>query len=108
MLHLHLADISVRVRHSMSGAVLLEEHLRLLVERIKLAQANRKQPQPAVEYRQTEPIFIEVYGNPNLWPTPYAARVLVTLKSPDMHLSGEAELPRLLEDVRAFVEANQL
>ncbi|WP_287127856.1 hypothetical protein [Candidatus Cyanaurora vandensis] len=106
-IQLHIADVSLRVRFSVVEAVRLDTDLRELMERIKQAQANRKQPQAAVEYRQREPIFVEVYGNPNLWPSPFAAKVLVTLKSTEIQVSGEAELTRLLEDVQEFLVANR-
>ncbi|WP_218080275.1 hypothetical protein [Anthocerotibacter panamensis] len=107
-LNLHLAEVSVRVRLSVLEAEQLEALLAQLIERIKAAQANRKQPQAPVEYRQKEPLYLEVYGNPNLWPSPFAARVLVTLKGSEIHVSGEAELTRVLEDVQQFLEANRV
>ena len=61
-------------------------------------------PQPNLEYQYTGRSFIECFCNPNIWPTPFAAKVLVTVRDENIRLTTEAELPQLVEDLNSFLE----
>lgn len=65
---------------------------------------GRPSPQPAMEFRHQGEVFLEVFCNPNIWPSPFAAKVLITLKDNQIRLNTEAELTRLTEDINEFLE----
>ncbi|PZV19781.1 MAG: hypothetical protein DCF21_06760 [Leptolyngbya sp.] len=51
---------------------------------------------------QQVPKFIpNVY--PNIWPSPFAAKALVTLRDECIRVTTEAELSQLFEDVSAYL-----
>jgi hypothetical protein len=57
-----------------------------------------------MEYRFSGDVFLEVFCNPNIWPSPFAAKVLITLRDERIRLTTEAELTRLIEDVNQYLE----
>lgn len=61
-------------------------------------------PLPALDYKHRGDLVLEVFCNPNIWPSPFAAKVLVTLKSDRVRLSSETELSQMLEDINQFIE----
>lgn len=85
----------------------LREALQTILERLKITSGNaQRQPQPPVEFRhQAADLKLEVFCNPNIWPSPHAAKVLVTLKTQLLRLSTEVELSRLQEDLSHYLEA---
>ena len=48
--------------------------------------------------RFTGEVLLEIFCNPNIWPTPFAAKVLVTVRDTSIRLTTEAELTRVIED----------
>ena len=56
-----------------------------------------------MEYQHTGDIFLEIFCNPNIYPSPFAAKVLVTLRDDRLRITSEAELPRLLEDLDNYL-----
>jgi hypothetical protein len=59
-----------------------------------------------LEYRhQGNTVFLEVFCNPNLYPSPFAAKVLITIKHPEFRLSTEAEFCQLSEDLDQYLAA---
>ncbi|AGY59228.1 hypothetical protein GKIL_2982 [Gloeobacter kilaueensis JS1] len=87
--------------HELDASLLqLLEHLRTAT-----SQSGRRIPQPATEYRYSGEIFLEVFCNPNLWPSPFAAKVLVTLRASEVRLSVEVDLSQLREDVHLSLQA---
>ncbi|NJN23259.1 MAG: hypothetical protein HC810_01125 [Acaryochloridaceae cyanobacterium RL_2_7] len=68
-------------------------------------ERTRPSAQPNLEYRYTGRSFIECFCNPNIWPTPFAAKVLVTVRDENIRLTTEAELPQLVEDLNSFLDA---
>ncbi len=89
----------------------LAAELNGLLERSKAVSAEmtagrpgKKSPQPPMEYRYTGDVFLEVFCNPNIWPSPFAAKVLVTLRDDRIRISAEAELTRVLEDLSQYLE----
>lgn len=63
-----------------------------------------RSPQKPVEYRYKTEIFLELFCNPNIWPTPFAAKVLITLRDSHLRLSTEASLSQAIADVNLFLE----
>jgi hypothetical protein len=57
-----------------------------------------------MEYRYTGDIFLEVFCNPNIYPSPFAAKVLLTVRDDRLRLTSEAELTQLIEDLNLFLE----
>jgi hypothetical protein len=57
-----------------------------------------------MEFVHTSEVFLEVYCNPNIWPSPYAAKLMVTVRDERIRISGEAELPRIVEDLNLYIE----
>lgn len=64
---------------------------------------GKPKPQKPMEFRYTGEIFLEVFCNPNIYPSPFAAKVLLTIRDERIRLTTEAELTRLIEDVEQFL-----
>ncbi len=102
-LTLPLAQGSLTLPLSIASAGVLQAQLEELREAFRRAASSPKQPQANLEFQQREPLFLEIFCNPNIWPTPFAAKLLVTLKSPLVRLSVEVELPQLQEALADFL-----
>jgi len=108
-LTLNLVEGSVAFSFSAQAAQDLKAALTGLLESLKAVAATttpgaRANPQKSVEYRYTGDVFLEIFCNPNIWPTPFAAKVLITLRDDRIRLTTEAELTRLIEDVNQYLE----
>lgn len=107
---LNLLQGSVRFNFSTAAAQALKAELTELVNRLKTLasqQANisgKRTPEPSMEYQHTGDIFLEIFCNPNIWPSPFAAKLLVTVRDDRIRLTTEAELPRILEDLAQYLE----
>ncbi|MBE9032622.1 hypothetical protein IQ266_23060 [filamentous cyanobacterium LEGE 11480] len=104
---IHLPNGSVAFDFSLEAATELRSALdRLMVSLKELAAkpaGERAKPQATMEFKQRTPIFVEVFCNPNIYPTPFAAKVLLTVRSADVRISTEAELSQLIEDVNTYL-----
>jgi hypothetical protein len=108
-LTLNLVEGAVVFSFSIAAAQTLKAELMELMNRLKTtansagpsAKAN---PQPPMEYQHTGDVFLEIFCNPNIWPSPFAAKVLITLRDDRIRLTTEAELTRLLDDLNQFVD----
>ncbi len=67
---------------------------------------SKVNPQKSMEYQHTGEVFLEIFCNPNIWPTPFAAKVLVTVRDSNIRLTTEAELTRMIEDINQYLEQN--
>lgn len=76
----------------------------LKVTATKANAGGRATPQKPMEYQYTGEVFLEIFCNPNIWPSPFAAKVLITLRDDRLRLTTEAELSRLVEDVNQYLE----
>ena len=106
-LRLNLLEGSVSFGFSPEAAQALKQEILGLMERLKQAAAkpgSKPIPQPPMEYRHTGDVFLEIFCNPNIWPSPFAAKVLVTLRDDRIRLNTEAELTRVVEDINQFLE----
>nr|MCU0571297.1 hypothetical protein [Oculatellaceae cyanobacterium Prado106] len=64
----------------------------------------KPQPQKPLEYQHTGEVFLEIFCNPNIWSSPFAAKVLITLRDDRIRLTTEAELTRIVEDINHYLE----
>lgn len=108
-LTINLAQGSVSFAFSPDAARDLQKALAQLMHSLKAVtqapgSSGKPKPQKPMEYRFTDDVFLEVFCNPNIYPSPFAAKVLVTVRSERIRLSTEAELTRLIEDVNQYLE----
>ncbi|MEY3329452.1 MAG: hypothetical protein RLZZ115_2335, partial [Cyanobacteriota bacterium] len=52
----------------------------------------------------TGDVFLEIFCNPNIWPSPFAAKVLITIRDERIKLTTEAELTRIIDDVNQYLD----
>jgi hypothetical protein len=106
----NLENGSVSFGLTIAAARDLQTQLQELVQILKNKTAEtvggggKPTPQKPFEYQYTGDIFLEIFCNPNIWATPFAAKVLITLRDDRIRLSTEAELTRVIEDVDRFIE----
>ncbi|MEM9266523.1 MAG: hypothetical protein AAGA46_13460 [Cyanobacteria bacterium P01_F01_bin.13] len=108
-LTLNLVQGSVQFSFSVAAAQELKHTLATLTQTLKntaaaTVGANRPQPVKPTEYRHTGDVFLEIFCNPNIWPSPFAAKLLVTVRDERIRLTTEAELTRIIEDVNIYLE----
>ena len=107
-LTLNLIQGSVSFRFNPEAAVALQAELSQLVTQLKaiavqVNQGGRPEKQESMEYRYSGDVFLEVFCNPNIYPSPFAAKVLLTVRDDRIRLTTEAELPQLIEDLNTFL-----
>lgn len=108
-LTLNLSEGSVAFSFPPEAAKKLQSALAALMESLKATVAEttpggKATPKKPMEYQYTGDVFLEIFCNPNIWPSPFAARVLITLRSDRIRLSTEAELSRVMEDLNSYLE----
>ncbi len=109
-LTLNLIQGSVSFNFTPEAAKNLKREISQLIQSIKIIATStssgkgRPTPQKPMEYRYMGEVFFEVFCNPNIYPSPYAAKVLVTLKDDRMRITSEAELTRSIEDLDRYLE----
>ena len=108
---LHLVEGSVSFQFSADAARALKAELAQLMQTFKVVAASgeganrgRPTPQSSLEYRSTGAVFFECFCNPNIWPSPFAAKALITVRDEHIRLTTEAELTQLNEDLNQFLE----
>ena len=108
-LTLNLPQGSVSFKFTPEAARNLHKALAQLVQTLKVmaqapGSASKPSPQKPVEYQYTGDVFLEIFCNPNIYPSPFAAKVLITLRDERIRVSTEAELTRVIEDVNQYLE----
>jgi hypothetical protein len=108
-LTLNLVEGSVAFGFSSQAAQELQASLVTLLNSLKATASKsspgtRATPQKPMEYQHTGEVFLEIFCNPNIWPSPFAAKVLITLRDEHIRLTTEAELSRLIEDVNQYLD----
>jgi len=107
-LTLNLLQGSISFSFTPEAARNLKAEIDQLMQSLKViashAGSGRPTPQKSMEYRYTGDIFLEVFCNPNIYPSPFAAKVLLTVRDDRIRLTTEAELTRLLEDIGQYLE----
>jgi hypothetical protein len=108
-LKLNLVEGSVSFAFTADAARELQQAIAQLMQSLKAATqatsgGGKPTPQKPMEYRYSGDVFLEIFCNPNIWPSPFAAKVLVTLRDERIRLTTEAELTRLIDDVNQYLE----
>lgn len=109
-LTLNLVEGSVSFSFSPQAAQELKAEINELMKSLKAVAAKttpgtgKVSPQPSLEYRYTGDVFVEIFCNPNIWPTPFAAKVLLTIRNLGIRLTTEAELTRVIEDLNQYLD----
>lgn len=106
---LNLVQGSIRFSFSLEAARGLQAALTTLMVSLKAVAAQAtaggvRRPEAPMEYQHTGDVFLEVFCNPNIWPSPFAAKVLITLRDDRIRITTEAELTRVIEDVNQYLE----
>lgn len=106
-LTLNLVEGSVSFNLTPEAARDLQKAIAGLMQSLKATSGcGKTAPQKPMEYSYTGDVFLEIFCNPNIWPSPFAAKVLLTLRTQSIRLTTEAELTRLIDDVNQYVELN--
>lgn len=108
-LTINLVEGSVSFSFSPQAARDLQAAIAQLMERLKAVAAKatpggKATPQQPLEYRYTGDVFLEIFCNPNIWPSPFAAKVLITVRDASIRLTTEAELTRVIEDLNQYLD----
>lgn len=107
-LKLNLAEGSVAFAFSPEAARELQAAIAVLMNSLKAtatqSSGSKPKPQQPMEYRHMGEVLLEIFCNPNIWSTPFAAKVLITLRDERIRLSTEAELTRISEDINQYLE----
>jgi hypothetical protein len=108
-LTLNLVEGAVSFQFTAEAAHILQTEIAELMASLKVtatksSPATKAHPQKSMEYRYTGDVFLEIFCNPNIWSSPFAAKVLITLRDERIRLTTEAELSRLVEDITQYLE----
>lgn len=108
-LTLNLIQGAVTFKFSSEAAKTLKAEIDQLMGSLKViatqsASGGRPQPQKPMEYTHTGEVFIELFCNPNIYPSPFAAKVLLTVRDERIRLTTEAELTRIIEDLGQYLD----
>jgi hypothetical protein len=109
-LRLNLIEGSVAFGFSPTAARDFQTAIAQLMENLKTIASRtpgtaQTKPYPSMEYQYSGDVFLECFCNPNIWPSPFAAKVLITVRDDRIRLTTEAELTRILEDLNEYLEA---
>jgi hypothetical protein len=106
-LTLNLIQGSISFRFTPAAAQAMKAEIDTLMLNMRAIAGNtasgRPSPKESMEYQHTGDIFLEIFCNPNIYPSPFAAKVLITLRDDRIRITSEAELPRLLEDLDNYL-----
>lgn len=108
-LRLNLVEGSVSFSFTPQAARELQAAIAQLMDNLRTVATQgtaggRPNPQAAMEYRYTGDVFLEIFCNPNIWPSPFAAKVLITVRDDRIRLTTEAELTRIIDDINQYLE----
>lgn len=108
-LTLNLNEGSVAFHFTSQAAQNLQAAIADLMNTLKANAAKppgaggRAVQQPPMEYRYTGDVFLELFCNPNIWPSPFAAKVLLTLRDDRIRVTTEIALSQLQEDLNQYL-----
>ena len=104
---LNLLQGAITFRFTLDAAQSLKADIDVLMNTMRAIAGNtipqRREPKEPMEYQHTGDVFLEVFCNPNIYPSPFAAKVLITLRDDRIRITSEAELTRLLEDLDNYL-----
>ena len=113
LLTLHLVEGSVSLKFTADAAHQLLATLKELAQTLKAVAveaggtSRQSERRPPVEYQYVGDIFLEVFCNPNIWSSPFAAKVLLTVRTSNIRLTTEAELTQVIDDISQYLEQAQ-
>ena len=105
---INLIQGAVSFRFDNQAAQNLREEINTLMQNLKEITLKNKTggkptPKKPMEYQYTGDVFLEIFCNPNIYSSPFSARLLVTLRDDRIRLTSEAELTRLIEDLEQYL-----
>jgi hypothetical protein len=104
---INLLQGSVSIGFTPEAARSLKQAIATLMDSLKAiatpTSGSKPKPQKSMEYQYTGDVFLEVFCNPNIYPTPFAAKVLLTIRDERIRLTTEADLTRLIEDIELYL-----
>lgn len=109
-LTLNLVQGSVTFNFTPEAAKNLQQEIAKLMQSLKTIASQtssgggRPTKQESMEYRYTGDVFLEIFCNPNIYPSPFAAKVLLTVRDDRIRITTEAELTQLVEDITQYLE----
>jgi hypothetical protein len=98
---INLTDGSLSLLLSESTTQEVLEFLTSFTAKIQEQTPDRKQ---TMEYRHIGEVFLEIFGNPNIYANTFSAKVLLTVRDDKMRLTVEIGLTRLIEDIQQYLE----
>jgi hypothetical protein len=101
---INLATGSLSFSFTLSAAQDLKKAIEELLLHLKTKEPGKTKPHAPTEYQFTGDVFFEVFCNPNIWPNPFAAKVLVTLRDDRIRVSTETELTAMIADLDMYIE----
>jgi len=86
----------------------MQATLATIVDRLKAttqtAHDRGQHPrQETVEYRYVGSVALEIFCNPNIWSSPHAAQVLVSVRNEGIRVTSEVSLPQLLDCIEQYL-----
>lgn len=107
-LTINLIQGSVSFKFSGEAAKNLKKEISVLLQSLKsnassASTPGKPKPKKSMEYRHTGDVFLEVFCNPNIYPSPFAAKTLITVRDDRIRITSEAELTRLIEDIDQYL-----
>ncbi|NEO55402.1 MAG: hypothetical protein F6K54_21425 [Okeania sp. SIO3B5] len=105
-LTLNMVEGSISFDFSPEAAKNLQSAIAQLMQQLKtvVGSPGKLTPQKPMEYQYTGDVFLEIFCNPNIWSSPFAAKVLITLRDERIRITTEAELTRVIEDINQYLE----
>ncbi|MEM1366595.1 MAG: hypothetical protein AAGG02_00995 [Cyanobacteria bacterium P01_H01_bin.15] len=86
----------------------LQTEVQDLLQQFKAAATGEKpgqrSPLKSLEFRHTGTVLLEVFCNPNIYPSPFAAKVLLTIRDEQIRVTTEGELTQLIADLNTYAE----
>ncbi len=102
---INLTDGSLSLFLSESTTQEVLQFLTSFIQKIKEQTTDRK---PTMEYRHIGEVFLELFGNPNIYANTFTAKVLITVRDDKMRLTVEVSLTRLIEDIQQYLDQIKL
>ena len=107
---INLIQGAVSFRFDHQAAENLREEINTLMQNLKEITRQNKTggkptPKKPMEYQYTGDVFLEIFCNPNIYPSPFSAKLLITLRDDRIRLTSEAELTRLIEDLEQYLDS---
>ena len=108
-LTLNLAQGSIKFNFPFEDAQALKVEIDNLMQRLKIVASKinngeQKKAEESLDYQYRGEVLVEIFCNPNIYPTPFAAKVLLTIRNEKIRFSTETELTRIVDDLRQYLE----